>query len=157
MAEGTSEAACLSTTGSWALVGGAVVYSAYSAYEQAKVDAIMLKHASTMAGFDAEAVELQTSVAESDFRKKASTVKGAARVAAGASGFAADSGSSLDAIQDIDYTIEINAAAIRAEGAAKAGAIKDRAAGLSKQSELVGDSATRTALSTALQFAPALV
>ena len=132
----------------WMFLGGPVFGGAVAALEEAKIESLLLKHGAVMAGYDAEYVELQADVAERDLRKKGSQVVGAARVAAGASGFASDSGSSLDAIQQIDRNIEINAEAIRSEGRIKAGQLRDRGLSLEAQARITSTLGRTRAAST---------
>ena len=124
--------------GEWAatLFAGPIIGPGIVALEEAKIEAILLEHAAAMAGFDAEYVDLQTDVAERRLRKQSSQVIGAARVAVGGSGFAAESGSNLDAIEDIDRNIELNAQAIRAEGRVGVGKLQDKATSLRTQARV---------------------
>ena len=117
-------------------IAGPIVGPAIAVMEEAKIESILLKHGAVMAGYDAEYVELKADVAERDLRKKGSQVIGVARAAAGASGFAADSGSNLDAIRDIDRNIELNAAAIRSDGRVLAGQVRDKALSLEAQARI---------------------
>lgn len=150
-------------TGGWASAGvmsagtGLLIGPAFVALEEAKIESILLNHSAVMAGYDAEYVELQADIVERDMRKKGSQVVGAARVAAGASGFAADSGSSLDAIQDIDRTIELNAEAIRAEGRVKAGQLRDKARSLRTQTRITSTLGRTRAAGTLLSSGRDLV
>ena len=132
------------------LATGPFVGPAVAAYEEAQIESLLLEHAATMAEFDAQYVELQADVAERDLRKKGSQVVGVARAAAGASGFASDSGSNLDAIQSIDHNIEINAEVIRSEGRIKAGQIRDRARGLETEARITSTLGRTRAAATLL-------
>ncbi len=154
-------------TGGWAgmsmmSVGtAALIGPAFVALEEAKIESILLNHNAVMAGYDAQYVELQADIVERDMRKKGSQVVGAARVAAGASGFAAESGSNLDAIADIDRNIELNALAIRAEGRVKAGQFRDKAESLRTQARITSTlgrtRAAATLLSSGRQLAPLVI
>lgn len=118
------------------IFGGPFLGGALAGIQEAKIESILLRHKAVMARYDAEYVVLQADVVERDLRKKGSQIVGVARAAAGASGFASDSGSNLDAIQDIDHHIELNAEAIRSEGRVKAGQLEAEALGFESQARI---------------------
>ena len=120
----------------WALPTGAAIAvgGAVASYYEAKMQSTLLRHASVMAGINADYTSMQTEVAERDFRKASSVAIGVAKTVAGSSGFASDSASNLDAIEDMDRNIDLNAQAIRAEGRIKEGVIRDQQKSLESQS-----------------------
>jgi len=146
-------------TSGWAaagLMGAGTSYligPAFTALEEAKIESLLLKHAATMAEFDAQSVELQADVAERGVRKKGSQIVGAARVVAGSSGFAAESKSNLDAIEDIDRNVELNALALRSEGRVGAGKFRDKASSLRSQARITSTFGKAKAAGTMLSSA----
>lgn len=106
-----------------AAMAASALTTAFSAYSQGRMNSQMADHNAVMAEYDKRAILMASHAEEQALRKKGKQVKGDAEVAAAASGFTTDSGSSADALRDIDIAIEEGAAAIRVNALLATGAV----------------------------------
>ncbi len=116
----------MSTSAAVAAYAG--VSQTVTSYINGQTANMLARHNALMAEFGAKFERIKTDFNIKRLREEGRRVKGSALVAAGASGFATDEGSNLDAVADIARGVELDAVALRISGDIEVGQLRSGAA-----------------------------